>query len=87
MKNESDVTYGQIVTHTRNVCSAINPSKVHTHSKHRSEHTHTVNTAVSQVSQDIHILEISFFYRFRIFLKTIYEWLTNMHYNKIISLV
>ncbi len=30
-----------MVTHTRNLCSAINPSKVHTHS---SEHTHTVNT-------------------------------------------
>ncbi len=27
-----------MVTHTRNLCSAINPSKVHTHS---SEHTHT----------------------------------------------
>ncbi len=30
-----------MVTHTRNSCSAFNPSKVHTHS---SEHTHTVNT-------------------------------------------
>ncbi len=27
-----------MVTHTRNLCSAINPSKVHTHS---NEHTHT----------------------------------------------
>ncbi len=32
-------------THTRNLCSAINPSKVHTHS---SEHTHTVNTHPEQ---------------------------------------
>ncbi len=30
-----------MVTHTQNLCSAFNPSKVHTHS---SEHTHTVNT-------------------------------------------
>ncbi len=30
-----------MVTHTRNLCSASNTSKVHTHS---SEHTHTVNT-------------------------------------------
>ncbi len=30
-----------MVTHTRNLCSAFNPSNVHTHS---SEHTHTVNT-------------------------------------------
>ncbi len=28
----------RMVTHTRNLCSAFNPSKVHTHS---SEHTHT----------------------------------------------
>ncbi len=34
-----------MVTHTRNLCSAINPSKVHTHS---SEHTHTVNTQPEQ---------------------------------------
>ncbi len=34
-----------MVTHTRNLCSAINPSKVHTHS---SEHTHTVNTHPEQ---------------------------------------
>ncbi len=34
-----------MVTHTRNLCSAINPSKVHTH---RSEHTHTVNTHPEQ---------------------------------------
>ncbi len=34
-----------MVTHTRNSCSAINPSKVHTHS---SEHTHTVNTHPEQ---------------------------------------
>ena len=27
-----------MVTHTQNLCSAFNPSKVHTHS---SEHTHT----------------------------------------------
>ncbi len=32
-------------THTRNSCSAFNPSKVHTHS---SEHTHTVNTLPEQ---------------------------------------
>ncbi len=41
--------YGHIrpimVTHTRNLCSAFNPSKVHTHSsKHTHTHTHTVNT-------------------------------------------
>ncbi len=30
-----------MVTHTWNLCSAFNPSKVHTHS---SEHTHTMNT-------------------------------------------
>ncbi len=34
-----------MVTHTRNLCSAFNPSKVHTHS---SEHTHTVNTHTEQ---------------------------------------
>ncbi len=34
-----------MVTHTRNLCSAINPSKVQTHS---SEHTHTVNTHPEQ---------------------------------------
>ncbi len=34
-----------MVTHTRNLCSAFNPSKVHTHS---SEHTHTVNTHPEQ---------------------------------------
>ncbi len=34
-----------MVTHTRNSCSAFNPSKVHTHS---SEHTHTVNTHPEQ---------------------------------------
>ncbi len=34
-----------MVTHTRNLCSAFNPSKVHTHS---SEHTHTVNTHSGQ---------------------------------------
>ncbi len=33
----SDV-WPSMVTHTRNLCSAFNPSKVHTHS---SEHTHT----------------------------------------------
>ncbi len=33
-----------MVTHTRNLCSAINPSKVHTHS---SEHTH-LNTHPEQ---------------------------------------
>ncbi len=32
-------------THTQNLCSAINPSKVHTHS---SKHTHTVNTHPEQ---------------------------------------
>ncbi len=34
-----------MVTHTRNLCSAFNPSQVHTHS---SEHTHTVNTHPEQ---------------------------------------
>ncbi len=34
-----------MVTHTWNLCSAINPSKVHTHS---SEHAHTVNTHPEQ---------------------------------------
>ncbi len=34
-----------MVTHTLNLCSAINQSKVHTHS---SEHTHTVNTHPDQ---------------------------------------
>ncbi len=34
-----------MVTHTRNLCSAFNPSKVHTHS---SEHTHTVDTHPEQ---------------------------------------
>ncbi len=32
-----------MVTHTRNLCSAFNPSKVHTHT-----HTHTVNTHSEQ---------------------------------------
>ncbi len=36
-----------MVTHTRNVCSAFNPSKVHTHT-HSSEHAHTVNTHPEQ---------------------------------------
>ncbi len=30
-----------MVTHTQNLCSVLNPSKVHTHS---SEHTHTEHT-------------------------------------------
>ncbi len=34
-----------MVTHTRNLCSAFDPSKVHTHS---SEHTNTVNTHPEQ---------------------------------------
>ncbi len=34
-----------MVTHTRNLCSAFDPFKVHTHS---SEHTHTVNTHPEQ---------------------------------------
>ncbi len=34
-----------MVTNTRNLCSAFNPSKVHTHS---SEHTHTMNTHPEQ---------------------------------------
>ncbi len=38
-ESESDVTHGFFL------CSAINPSKVHTHS---SEHTHTVNTHPEQ---------------------------------------
>ncbi len=36
-----------MVTHARNLCSAFNPSKVHTHT-HISEHTHTVNTHPEQ---------------------------------------
>ncbi len=34
-----------MMTHTRNLCSAFIPSKVHTHS---SEHTHTMNTHPEQ---------------------------------------
>ncbi len=34
-----------MVTHTQNLCSAFNPSKVHTHG---SEHIHTVNTHPEQ---------------------------------------
>ncbi len=41
---ESDIR-PSMVTHTRNLCSAFIPSKVHTHS---SEHTHTVNTHPEQ---------------------------------------
>ncbi len=46
--SESDIRRS-MVTHTRNLCSAFNPSNVHTHSSehthtHSSEHTHTVNT-------------------------------------------
>ncbi len=40
-----------MVTHTRNLCSAINPSKVHTHSSEHTNthiHTHTVNTHLEQ---------------------------------------
>ncbi len=40
-ESESDVTWPSMVTHTRNLCSVLNPSKVHTHS---SEHTHTEHT-------------------------------------------
>ncbi len=36
-----------IVTHTRNLCSAFNPSKVHTHT-HTAVNTHTVNTHLEQ---------------------------------------
>ncbi len=36
-----------MVTHTRNSCSAFNPSKVHTHSSEHT-HTHTVNTHLEQ---------------------------------------
>ncbi len=36
-----------MVTYTRNLCSAINPSKVHTHSSEHT-HTHTVNTHPEQ---------------------------------------
>ncbi len=39
-ESESDIR-PSMVTHTRNLCSAFNPSKVHTHS---SEHTHTLWT-------------------------------------------
>ncbi len=42
LKMQSEVKWSDIrpsmVTHTRNLCSAFDPSKVHTHS---SEHTHT----------------------------------------------
>ncbi len=40
-----------MVTHTQNLCSAFNPSKVHTHTAvntHSSEHTHTMNTHPEQ---------------------------------------
>ncbi len=43
-ESESDIR-PSMVSHTRNLCSAFNPSKVHTHS---SEHTHTVNTHPEQ---------------------------------------
>ncbi len=43
-ESESDIR-PSMVTHTRNLCFAFNPSKVHTHS---SEHTHTVNTHPEQ---------------------------------------
>ncbi len=36
-----------MVTHTWNLCSAFNPSKVHTHSSEHT-HTHTVNTHPEQ---------------------------------------
>ncbi len=37
------------VAHTLNLCSAFNPSKVHTHSsEHTHTHTHTVNTQPEQ---------------------------------------
>ncbi len=39
-----------MVTHTRNLCSAFNPSKVHTHS---SEHTHT-HTPLTHTQQWTH---------------------------------
>ncbi len=38
-------TMAHMVTHTRNLCSAFNPSTVHTHS---SEHTNTMNTHPEQ---------------------------------------
>ncbi len=38
-----------MVTHTRNLCSAFNPLKVHTHrNEHTHTHTHTVNTHLEQ---------------------------------------
>ncbi len=37
-----------MVTHTRNLCSAFNPSKVRTHS---SEHTHTINTHMKKTKK------------------------------------
>ncbi len=39
-ESESDIR-PSMVTHTRNLCSAFDPSKVHTHS---SEHTHREHT-------------------------------------------
>ncbi len=48
-ESESDVTCGQVwwlVTHTRNLCSAFNPSKC-THTAVNT-HTHTVNTHPEQ---------------------------------------
>ncbi len=44
--SESDIR-PSMVTHTRNSCSAFNPSKVHTHSSEHT-HTHTVNTHPEQ---------------------------------------
>ncbi len=45
MKWSESNMWPSMVTHTRNLCSAFIPSKVHTHS---SEHTHTVNTHLEQ---------------------------------------
>ncbi len=50
-ESESEIR-PSMVTHTRNLCSAINPSKVHTHSSEHTHtpwtHTHTVNTHPEQ---------------------------------------
>ncbi len=39
-KSGSDIR-PSMVTHTRNLCSAFNPSKVHTHSSEHTQWTHT----------------------------------------------
>ncbi len=51
----SEVTCGQVyqVNHTRILCSAFNPSKVHTHSsEHTHTHTHTTGAAGSHIAAE-----------------------------------